>query len=84
LQRSEDLTYGVVTELPGGEPSATELNRQLTNLLTSVSSISNQFNNVELNNDQWSNNWNFQPVRCRSFLSFRSSLKAPCSSNVER
>ena len=62
LQASEDLTYGAVTESPGGEPSASELNRQLANPVSSVWSIANQFNNFELNNGQWNNNWNFQPV----------------------
>jgi hypothetical protein len=62
LQGSEDLTYGAVTESPGGEPSASELNRQLTNPVSSLWSISNQFNNFELNNGHWNNNWNFQPV----------------------
>ena len=62
LQASEDLTYGAVTESPGGEPSASELNRQLTNPVSSIWSIANQFNNFELNNGQWNNNWNFQPV----------------------
>ena len=62
LQGSEDLTYGAVTESPAGEPSASELNRQLSNPVSSLWSISNQFNNFELNNGQWNNNWNFQPV----------------------
>ena len=62
LQGSEDLTYGAVTESPTGEPSASELNRQLSNPVSSLWSISNQFNNFELNNGQWNNNWNFQPV----------------------
>ena len=30
--------------------------------MSSVWSIANQFNNFELNNGQWNNNWNFQPV----------------------
>ena len=30
--------------------------------MSSLWSISNQFNNFELNNGQWNNNWNFQPV----------------------
>ena len=30
--------------------------------MSSIWSISNQFNNFELNNGQWNNNWNFQPV----------------------
>src|SRR6478672_881094 len=62
LQGNEDLTYGAVTESPGGEPSASELNRQLTNPVSSIWSIANQFNNFELNNGHWNNNWNFQPV----------------------
>ena len=62
FRNSENLTYGAVTESPTGEPSASELNRQLTNPVSSIWSISNQFNNFELNNGQWNNNWNFQPV----------------------
>ena len=62
LQGSENLTYGAVTESPGGEPDASELNRELTNPVSSLWSIANQFNNFELNNGQWNNNWNFQPV----------------------
>ena len=62
LQNSENLSYGAVTESSPGEPSASELNRQLANPVSSVWSISNQFNNFELNNGQWNNNWNFQPV----------------------
>ena len=62
LQGSEDLTYGAVTESSAGEPDASELNRELTNPVSSIWSISNQFNNFELNNGQWNNNWNFQPV----------------------
>ena len=30
--------------------------------MSSLWSISNQFNNFELNNGHWNNNWNFQPV----------------------
>jgi hypothetical protein len=62
LQGSEDLTYGAVTESPNGELSRSEISRQLTNPVSSLWSISNQFNNFELNNGQWNNNWNFQPV----------------------
>jgi hypothetical protein len=72
LQGDEDLTYGAVTESPGEtsdrsvpddrDLSSSELNRQLTNPVSSLWSISNQFNNFELNNGQWNNNWNFQPV----------------------
>jgi hypothetical protein len=62
LQSSESFTYGAVAQSPTGEPSASELNRQLTNPVSSIWSISNQFNNFELNNGHWNNNWNFQPV----------------------
>ena len=62
LRASENFSYGAVTESSSGEPSASELNRQLTNPVSSIWSISNQFNNFELNNGQWNNNWNFQPV----------------------
>jgi hypothetical protein len=62
LRGSENLTYGAVTESSSGEPSASELNRQLTNPVSSIWSIANQFNNFELNNGHWNNNWNFQPV----------------------
>ena len=62
LQASENLTYGAVTQSPTTEPSASELNRQLTNPVSSIWSIANQFNNFELNNGHWNNNWNFQPV----------------------
>jgi hypothetical protein len=61
LQNSENLSYGAVTESSTGE-DASELNRELTNPVSSLWSISNQFNNFELNNGQWNNNWNFQPV----------------------
>ena len=59
---SENFSLGTVTESSGGEESASELNRKLTNPVSSIWSISNQFNNFELNNGQWNNNWNFQPV----------------------
>jgi hypothetical protein len=62
LHTPENFSFGAVSESPTGEPSASELNRQLTNPVSSIWSISNQFNNFELNNGQWSNNWNFQPV----------------------
>ena len=58
---SENLSLGAVTESSTGE-DASELNRELTNPVSSLWSISNQFNNFELNNGQWNNNWNFQPV----------------------
>ena len=62
LRLSENLSFGAVTESSDGEESASELNRKLTNPVSSIWSISNQFNNFELNNGQWNNNWNFQPV----------------------
>jgi hypothetical protein len=72
LQGSKDLTYGAVSESPGEtsdrsvpddrDLSSSELNRELTNPVSSLWSIANQFNNFELNNGQWNNNWNFQPV----------------------
>ncbi len=58
----QNLSYGAVTESSDREESASELNRKLTNPVSSIWSISNQFNNFELNNGQWNNNWNFQPV----------------------
>jgi hypothetical protein len=62
LRTSENFSLGAVTQSSTGEPSASELNRQFTNPVSSIWSISNQFNNFELNNGQWNNNWNFQPV----------------------
>jgi len=62
LQSLENSSFGAVTESSDGEESASELNRKLTNPVSSIWSISNQFNNFELNNGQWNNNWNFQPV----------------------
>ena len=62
FQSSEDFNSGMVAQFPTGEPSASELNRQLTNPVSSIWSVSNQFNNFELNNRQWNNNWDFQPV----------------------
>ena len=62
LRTSENLCFAAVTESSDGEESASELNRKLTNPVSSIWSIANQFNNFELNNGQWSNNWNFQPV----------------------
>jgi len=49
LQSRENLSLGAVSESPAGEPSASELNRQLTNPVSSIWSIANQFNNFELN-----------------------------------
>ena len=62
LQTGENFSFGAVTEASDGDESASELNRKLTNPVSSIWSISNQFNNFELNNGQWNNNWNFQPV----------------------
>jgi hypothetical protein len=64
LQDGKNLSYGAVTgsSTEEGEESASELNRKLTNPVSDIWSISNQFNNFELNNGQWNNNWNFQPV----------------------
>ena len=62
LQANTNLSLVAETESPTGEPSASELNRQLTNPVSSIWSIANQFNNFELNNGHWNNNWNFQPV----------------------
>jgi hypothetical protein len=62
FQTSENLTLGAVTEASAAGESASELNRQLTNPVSSIWSIANQFNNFELNNGHWNNNWNFQPV----------------------
>jgi hypothetical protein len=62
LQSGENFRLGAVTQSSDGEESASELNRKLTNPVSSIWSISNQFNNFELNNGHWNNNWNFQPV----------------------
>jgi hypothetical protein len=62
LQSSENFSFGAVTESSDGEESASELNRKLTNPVSSIWSIESQFNNFVLNNGQWNNNWNFQPV----------------------
>lgn len=58
----QKLTFGTVTQSSTGEASASELNRQLTNPVSTTWSLTNQFNNFELNNGHWNNNWNFQPV----------------------
>ena len=42
--------------------SASELNKQLSNPVTSIWSLSFQFNNFRLENGQWNNNLQFQPV----------------------
>ncbi len=46
----------------GGGASASELNKQLSNPVTSLWSLTFQFNNYRLANDQWNNNLQFQPV----------------------
>ena len=56
FQTSENFSLGAVTETPGGGFSASELNRELSNPVSSTWSISNQFNNFELNNGHWNNN----------------------------
>ena len=55
FQTVENLSLGAVTESSTGEESASELNRKLTNPVSDIWSISNQFNNFELNNGQWNN-----------------------------
>ena len=66
LRSGENLSFGAVAEVPQAAAargtSASELNQQLSNPVSSLWSISNQFNNFELNNGHWNNNWNFQPV----------------------
>lgn len=42
--------------------SATELNKQLSNPVSSIWSLVMQFNNYELTNDRWNYNMQFQPV----------------------
>src|SRR5262245_2358606 len=44
------------------EASASELNKQLSNPVTSLWSLSFQFNNFRLENGEWNNNLLFQPV----------------------
>src|SRR5215469_9588404 len=58
LLSGENFNFGAVAEASDGEESASELNRKLTNPVSSIWSIANQFNNFELNNGQWNNNWN--------------------------
>src|SRR4029450_5659438 len=52
LQNGENFSLGAVTESSDGDESASELNRKLTNPVSSIWSISNQFSNFELNNGQ--------------------------------
>jgi hypothetical protein len=49
-------------EPEAADESASELNRKLTNPVSTLWSLSNQFNNYKLENGHWNNNWNFQPV----------------------
>ena len=64
LQSSGNVSLGAVTSstTEDADKSSSELNRELTNPVSSLWSIANQFNNFELNNGHWNNNWNFQPV----------------------
>ena len=64
LRSRDNLSFGAVTQSPQSSTpeDASELNRELTNPVSSLWSIANQFNNFELNNGHWNNNWNFQPV----------------------
>jgi hypothetical protein len=64
LQDGRNVNYGAVTSssTEDADKSSSELNRELTNPVSSLWSIANQFNNFELNNGHWNNNWNFQPV----------------------
>jgi hypothetical protein len=56
-------TAGATTTEPEGpEESASALNRKLTNPVSDLWSITNEFNNFKLENGHWNNNWNFQPV----------------------
>src|SRR5262245_19428580 len=70
-QSRDNLSFGAVSEshdedisraTQGGAESASELNRKLTNPVSDIWSIQSQFNNFELNNGHWNNNWLFQPV----------------------
>jgi len=65
LQSRENLSFGAVAQVPQDPAegaSASELNRKLTNPVSDIWSIQSQFNNFELNNGHWNNNWLFQPV----------------------
>jgi hypothetical protein len=42
------------------EESASALNQKLTNPVSTLWSLSNQFNNFKLENGHWNNNWNFR------------------------
>lgn len=74
--RADDPSTRPVAQAPGrpatagdaaAEPdakgeSATELNQKLTNPVSDLWALSNQFNNFKLANGHWNNNWQFQPV----------------------
>jgi hypothetical protein len=70
LARVPFAQAGGVSSAAGARPvepepadeSASELNRKLTNPVSTIWSLSNQFNNFKLANGHWNNNWNFQPV----------------------
>ena len=52
LRSSDNLSFGAVAQAPqapAGEPSASKLNRQLSNPVSSTWSIANQFNNLTSN-----------------------------------
>jgi len=53
LRSDDNLNFGAVAEAPGGGASASELNKELSNPVSSLWSISNQFNNFDLNNGHW-------------------------------
>jgi hypothetical protein len=60
------LTVGSGSVVVAAEPeegqSASELNKQLTNPVSSIWSLTFQFNNFILENDHWNHNMLFQPV----------------------
>src|SRR5262249_32080064 len=71
LQNDENFSFGAVTETydddiarttQGDAESARELNRKLTNPVSSIWAIQSQFNNFEPKKGHWNNNWLFQPV----------------------
>ena len=74
LENGENFSLGAVTASSDGEESASELNRKLTNPVSDIWSIQSQFNNFELNNGHWNNNWNFQPVLPVSLTKDRRSV----------
>ena len=62
LQGTHNFRLGAVTESSGGELSTNQLNKELTNPVSSIWSLVSEFNNFKLNNGQWNNNWLFQPI----------------------